>query len=186
MHRRISFQFSLRTILLLATVTCVFLGITVDATYREYRAVEALDRLGARRLDCLNLGRWPKWSLKLLGESQFRHTFYVDFRCDRFSLITSAEIDMLRDLPFLEEVWFLGVGVSDEAIDRLAELRGIQRVVLAGESSIGKQSLQTLKNRFPVMETRSGARTFEVIGCTSLTRLPGVGFAKTISGASVN
>src|SRR5690349_9024205 len=69
-------RYSLRTLLLLVTLFCVWLGIQVDRAHKQQHAVRELRRLGGRVLyDCRpdtdREPSGPAWLRKLIGQDYF-------------------------------------------------------------------------------------------------------------------
>jgi len=80
--RRRWFQFSLRTLLVLLTVLCVWLGVTVNRARKQREAVAAIEALGGYVRYEYQYGSGqeppgPKWLRELIGEEYFVSVVYV-------------------------------------------------------------------------------------------------------------
>lgn len=141
------FRFSLRTLLVLMTLVCVWLGREVNQAVRQQRAVELLEKLGAdfifahQTSDSLAApADWfdlqyppypdleeppaPEWLLRSVGEDHFRRLAFVGL--DTYDPSTTAAA--LRAIAGLRGIVRVDVDgeLTPEHIRQLASLPGLR------------------------------------------------------------
>jgi hypothetical protein len=151
------FRFSLRTLLLLIAVLCIWLGIQVNAARRQREAVAVLLNAGAEiyydyqmvplvtatppgsfappgiRLpdtwaDVSQLPPGPAWLRERIGDDYFRTV--VDVYCR--GTFQKSDLDELVELPHVKEFVLVGTGFHDEDLTALGELRQLEVLQFSG------------------------------------------------------
>ena len=140
-------RITLRLLLALVTLFCIWLSIHVQRARRQQAAVKFHEVrssrvyydympvvsakskwLGSAR-DRLATSPGPAWLLKPLGEDFFHSVVEVEiFDCDQ-----------LRDLggfPGLEAVWTVGNGINDQDIEHVSRLGGLRQFHVRGAYNI--------------------------------------------------
>ena len=138
------FQFSLRGFLVVLAACCLWLGSKANARHREYTATEAIRKLGASCHYGWHRGNWPSWLIEALGNDAYKHPTKVVFRRRPSRVVGAEELRPLADLPYLEEVHFVNLLLTDDAVERLTRLDQLQSVLLSDTtvSSTGKNLLR--------------------------------------------
>ncbi|HUE74274.1 MAG TPA: hypothetical protein VMP01_25560 [Pirellulaceae bacterium] len=156
------FQFTLRTVFLLLTLFCVWLGYRTDRAQRQARAVAAIRDLGGRvtyryqgehgnyvLLKYHAQPEGPSSLRKLLGDDFFNEVGAVGLRGPG---ITHDVLRPLRDCRGLEQL-VLGNSVpeeytriTDEGMQTITSLRGLRTLWIIGDSSITDGGFVRLKD----------------------------------------
>jgi hypothetical protein len=136
-------RFSLRTLLLLITAMCVWLGMNVPAARRQKEAVPVLLKAGAalgydyefvpmappphRRWDPEQSPPGPTWLRERIGEDYFQTVVAVFFNRPNLG-IKKADLDQLAKLPHVTDFVFDGRGTSvhDQDFTALADLHELE------------------------------------------------------------
>ena len=166
--RRRFFRYSLRTLLIVVTVFCVWVAMESSRARRQQAAVERVYELGGdiffgyrftaeRRPVSDPLENIPDWLVKAVGEDYFRRVVTVNFSDQKgaFSTRASREEDAnlaaLDDLPDLRELLLSrNQSITDDDLAHTAHLKYLRVITLAGTSIEGPGlrhigSLQTLE-----------------------------------------
>ena len=125
--RRRWFRFSLRMLLVVMTVLCVWLGFKVNAARRQKEAVDAITKAGGQvsydyqmvpvkagttddfSIDADASSIYPAWLRHLFGEDYFRSAVNVTFLG---GTIPEADLARLADLPDVRSIYFCQLNVS--------------------------------------------------------------------------
>ena len=141
------FTFGLRTLLLLITALCVWLGIQVNAARRQREAVVAIQKAGGMVIydyqvvppvvgqneqtfpwDPRKAPPAPAWLRDQIGDDYFRTAEVVDFSRPKRS-IAKADLDQLAKLPGLKRFTFeasSGGPIEDKDLAALSELNQLE------------------------------------------------------------
>lgn len=141
---RRSFQFSLRTLLLVAICTGVWLGIYCDRVRRQREACAAIKSLGGyvvyrhENADPPVDMRVPKWFCRSLGKDFFADVTCVGFMPGEVKLgpkgIGPKRLEMLRDLPMLEELFLEAVPTSPRDLEIIKTLKRLRFLTVNWQS----------------------------------------------------
>jgi hypothetical protein len=143
--RRRWLRFSLRTLLILVTVLCIWLGVKVNQARRQKESTDALRKMGAivvcahQGVD-FNSGKLvgelnvPGWLRELAGDDFFQTVTTVEFRRP----ITDDHLVHLAGLPQIEYVNLGRVGraVTDAGLAHLPRPDRLKKL-LASDSQVG-------------------------------------------------
>ena len=138
--RRRWLQFSLRTLMLVVTVFCIWLGITAKRARDQKEVVVALRNLNVRvtydyqveasRLHFARTNKpapWPTWLCDLFGIDFFANvvaTGHYD------NVIHNAGLDQVGRLPHLMAVYYNGVGMDDRGLRILSSTSGLENLAV--------------------------------------------------------
>ncbi len=153
--RRVRLRFSLRTVLLLVTIACLWLGWVVNRARTQRAAVDAIQSAGGTiRFDYHENGprswstagrpRGPQWLRSRLGSEYFDHPVYVGL----FNTPQSQEwIAAFNQLPPIKSLLLSGRHVNDETLAQLTGSTTLLELSLSN-SSISDKGLEHLA-KFP-------------------------------------
>jgi len=156
LRKRRWFQFRLRTVFLVLTAACVWLGLQIDAAHRQKKAVARIVQVGGTvaydyeivpgplgvpggDIDKTLEPLAPSWLRGLMGEDLFRSAAVSGFDG---KTITNFDLEQLGKLPQLISVGLSNVKIADSAISSerefgdcdLAALGGLAHLQLVGIS----------------------------------------------------
>jgi hypothetical protein len=160
------FRFSLRALLVLVTVLCVWLGVKVNVARRQKEAVAAILRAGGTvcydcqfipksnpsglplldyRFDRDAQSSAPAWLRFLIGDDCFRTVTAVYFN-DPHPNITKADIDQIAKLPAVKQFVFGRIdhewNVADSDFAALGQLDQLEVMELDGTRVTGTMLAQ--------------------------------------------
>jgi len=141
-------RFSLRALLLCIAGLCVLLAVQVNSANKQRRAVARLRELGAsagfdRDLNNLSAGyQGSTWLRDLIGIHYVATCNYVHFHKP---IPSDRDLEVLRELPYLECV---DLGLSDVSGDALVHLRDLKYLtnLYLGDKSATDQGLKHLQD----------------------------------------
>ena len=158
---RCSFQFSLRTLLLVAICTGVWLGAYCDRVRRQRAARAAIKSLGGfvtyrhENADPPVGMRVPKWLRRSLGEDFFADVTCVGFMPGEAKLEPDGHgpkgLDRLRDLPMLEELFLEAVPTSRRDLETIKTLKHL-RFLTVHWQSVTLDQARELQSALPQCE----------------------------------
>src|SRR5262245_2921580 len=160
-------RFSLRTMLVLITALCIWLGFQVNAARRQREAVTVLRNagamiyfdyqvvpespttrltLGGKSIDPDQLPPGPGWLRRLIGDDYFRTVVAVYFDRENAS-IKKADLDELAKLPHVSLFGFTGSGtdITDKHLIALSQLPRLE-MLLVIDARINGSILASLPN----------------------------------------
>jgi hypothetical protein len=127
MPRRHWFQFSLRSLLVLALLVGVGASLLVryERSFRvQDEAAERLREIGAT----VQTGPGaPDWIRRLFGQGRFQSVVMVHLEHRKF---LSQDLASLEDLPDLERLYLAGSSVDDQGLTHVRELKKLRRMSL--------------------------------------------------------
>jgi hypothetical protein len=147
-------RFSLRTMLLVVTVLCVWLGVKVNQARRQKEAVAALEELGATiyyahqrqeeddlRFDAGRPPNVPNWLRELAGDHFFQRAVWLFFSRE----LADKDLVHLAALPHIEHLNLgrAGIGVTDAGLAHLPRPDRLSRFSASG-TSVGDAFLMRL------------------------------------------
>ena len=184
-------RISLRLMLALVTIFCIWLGVHLQRTkeqariarrlslnsgtvFYDYMRVRPPQSSGSIALNIPAGGQFdpqrrspaPDWLLRGVGEDSLHSVVAVMLR----------DCDHLRDLhglPGLESIVCRGRSINDGDIEQVAKLRQLRELLasLGGDSELTDQSLERLA-RLPRLETLELSGKFSATGIATLARAP--------------
>ncbi len=129
-NRRRWFRYSMRTMLVVVTLLCIWLGLVVSRAERQRRAVAALRDMRARvdyDTTTMTPGGPPthwRWLRTWLGDDYFDNVIEV-------FMFRDADDEFLQrvgDLQGLKSLYFRGTQVTDEGLAPIARLPHLERL----------------------------------------------------------
>ena len=122
--KRRFFRYSLRTLMLVVTLICVWLGITVKRAREQRSAVEAIQKLGGdvyyeHQFINSNDPPGPEWLRQLIGDEYFFSVAIARLYGSKVNDTSLASIKRLTDLKWLE---LHDTHVTDEGVKRLQQV----------------------------------------------------------------
>lgn len=121
-HKRRWFQFSLRTLLVLLTLSCAWLGVVVNRVNRQRAAVQVVERLGGNPEygdapvdESWAVGKLRNW----LPRDYFDHVVAIDFNGTQ---VSDAGLVHLKGLTTLEWLNLSGTQVTDAGLTHVKGL----------------------------------------------------------------
>ena len=193
-------RFSLRTLLVLLTITAFWLGYQLNASRRQRIAVEAIQASGGsvryeyeRYLENSE-GDWaltaPTWLRRILGDDFFHNVVQVEWsgKCS-FSV---TELSNLKNLPSLDAVYLSFSGIDDTGLKEIADLHNLKILWLDKCDSVTDIGLANISQLCNLEElvlsgtrcTDSGAK-LHIPAFTNLQRLDLDGIVETNDTAMV-
>ena len=156
--RRRWLRFSLKSIGVIATILCIWLGLVSSQAQRQQRAVTRFLALGGKVTFDYQLNsdrnRWglngqivPAFVRELIGEDYFRTVAIVDL--SNASDAVNDDLKLLQGLPSVQEVSLNGVNrITDDGLVYLAGLNGLKDLSLkrANIEGSGLRHLRSLHN----------------------------------------
>ena len=148
------YQFSLKTLLVVMTVTCVWLAIISDRARRQRAAVDRIHELGGTLLYNYETGSseykgddppGPDWLVELIGVDYFDDVVAVRLRD---LPVTDADLDLVRDLPDLRGLSISRTKVTDAGLAHLTALTKLERLDLDG-TNITVAGIKKLQQALP-------------------------------------
>jgi hypothetical protein len=119
--RRLRPRFRLRTLLVLTTLVCVWLGISMERKYREERAIRIIAAAGG------GYGGQFSWFYP------FRSVNVVSFSGQKFTDARLADVaDALAELPSLEYLQIVQTSVTDAGLAAIRGIDGVHQLDLWG------------------------------------------------------
>ncbi len=150
--RRRWLRFSLRTLLVVIAVGCVWLGSIANRAQKQRRAVEVITNLGGTvnydyESDGLKRPAYPAWLRNLLPQDYL--TTVNTVRLSK-SQITDDDLQILANLPDLVFLDLQGTKISDVGVRTLGILTKLRVLILNGTDCTdrGVESLKSLTNIF--------------------------------------
>jgi len=156
--RRSWYQYTLRTLLIVVTAAGCglgWLGWKVREARQQQAAVAAILKLGGRvsydyQFDAagsfLSSGAppGPEWLHALLGDDFFRSVYQIDFlSLLRDSTLTDANLERLKGLSQLKELFLSSTHVTDAGLEHLKGLTNLE-VLALGSTRVTDAGLQYL------------------------------------------
>ncbi len=157
-------QYSLRTLRIVVTVFCVWMGITVKRARDQQRIVEFLQTRGAffkyaHEFDASHMPIWnaeppgPDWLRSLIGPHYFDRPDSVALGFNPPSRVTDADLnDILPQLEHLKTVRVVVVywdrRISEEGIRRIAGLNNLEKLGL-GDPQTTDARIDQIRQEFP-------------------------------------
>jgi hypothetical protein len=143
------YQFSLRTLLVFMTlcaVACSWLAVKVQQAKRQREAVDAIQKLGGGVIYDYDVYGKPKpqpppWLRYLLGDDFFANIGGVSFRNTQ---VTDAELEMLKGLTQVHQLYVNSPQVTDAGLETLKGLTQLQGLCL-NNTQVTDAGLETLK-----------------------------------------
>ena len=139
-------RFSLRTLLVLVTALCIWLGIQVNAARRQREAVAAIQKAGGTvyydyQIVFETSVQWPiksfndsipppgpAWLRRQIGDDYFRTVAAVCFL--DLPAVDKADLDRLAELRGLKALLSSGTAIVDKDLTVLASLHELEALVL--------------------------------------------------------
>jgi hypothetical protein len=171
--RRRWFRFSLRMLLVVVTVLCVWLGFKVNAARREHAAITAIRNAGGEiicdfqyvpspmipgslSLDIHQPPNGPAWLRSIFGDEMLNHAFNARFQFRPISISAFAEF---KSLPKLKFLYFDDVKLCNDVtrtvrsfretdFEFLKELTELQEVQLY-HTGLSPESIRNLQKMLP-------------------------------------
>ncbi len=149
-------QFSLRTLFVVVTVFCVWMGITAQRARNQRQAVEAILEAGGEIEFEHNSGWYstsspppgPDWLRRLVGDDYFFSVIFVRFSGEEFNNANLVAVGQLTDVRALHLVQ---TKITDAGLEHLKRLTKLERLFLVG-TPITDAGLETL-GKLPNLET---------------------------------
>ena len=147
--RRRWLQFSLRTLFVVVTVFCIWLGIPVRQALDQKRAVEAIRKSGAQprisyeyQID-RSAPPGPEWLRRLVGDDYFFTVVALELRGPN---INDSELAAIKWLTYTRWLDIDTTNVTDAGLVHLNGLTNLQRLNLIGTkvSDRGLEHLEVL------------------------------------------
>jgi hypothetical protein len=164
-------RFSLRTLLILLTLFCVWLGMLASSARRQKRAVEAIQQSGGQFCYDYQLTRrgpgleiefsyqvqppGPRWLRRILGDHYFITPLALNIA--RKSSLTDDCFSHLDALPFVESASFVDVAFQDSDLAHLKHLTNLRALGFLGRTRLGR----TTSSRFEFLRH---LRKLEMLG----------------------
>jgi hypothetical protein len=161
--KRCWFRFSLRTLLVLMTVLCVWLGFKVNAARRQKEAVLALRETGAmivfdyqlrtvsglpqKKIDLTRSPPGPVWLRKLLGDESFGNVIIVQLHTfDLPGPPGRLDLSLLQNLPTLSSLMVRSDELCDDDLIKIGGIRSLKFLYLYAShlTDAGLAHLQSL------------------------------------------
>jgi hypothetical protein len=131
--RKRGFRFSLKALLIVITLTAIFLGNWTYRAGQQKKAVERITQQGGQvRYDYQSRGakesQWPKWLRESIGEDYLRTVEEVSFDGDwgRDFSFSDRDAIALSDLPRLNRVSLRDTDVTTEGLEFLRSLHRLE------------------------------------------------------------
>jgi hypothetical protein len=144
-------RFSLRTLLVVMTATCVWIGVVTNRANRQQRAVEAFTRRGASinysyqehpspvpsstfniDYDYRTQTPGPEWLRRLIGDKYF--VTPVSLRIFQPAIVTDGAMPLIGDLPHLERLRVTDLTLSSSELVHLRQLPRLKLLTFSGNS----------------------------------------------------
>ena len=160
------FRFSLRTLLVLMTVLCVWIGIQVNSARRQREAVAAILKAGGTvafdyqvvrqplpttpgshwlSSDTKNSPPGPAWLRRQIGDDYFRTVAFVYFHMPNRT-IDKTVLDQLVSLPQTEQFLIQNCDIRDTDLTALKQLHQLTTLQIVGVRRINGSILASLPN----------------------------------------
>ena len=152
--KRRFFRYSLRTLMLVVTVFCIWMGITAKRAREQRQAVEAIREVGGfvyhEHQMHPSYSPSPKWLLRLIGEDYFSSVSYVfmfgptagtDPSRSKVNDVSLAAIERFTDLRWLS---LSNTQFTDAHMEYLNGLTKLEKLYLSG-NPISDEGLLQLK-----------------------------------------
>ena len=153
-------RFSLRTLLILVTAACIFLGMKMSKVHKQNQVVDTIGKLGGKVLfkyenkECVSANRpsgfWSQsWLRRITTSNFFREAVKVDLSAEHFSenpdlQVTDAHIAILPNAPTLEVILLAHrEKISDESLKYIAQLKRL-RIITLGSTGVEGRGLRHL------------------------------------------
>ena len=156
--RRRWLQISLRSMLAITTLICVWLGVQVNNAHRQRDAVAAIEAVGGNVVYDYQLnakGSWingaevpgPEWFRRMLGPHYFCHVVVVPYmEFDRPQEVTDDLVKQIGGLAGLHSLSLKDcVNVTDNGIEHLKSLHALKLLDLE-RTQVTERGLRSLKS----------------------------------------
>ena len=144
--RRRWLRFSLRTLLVLIAIGCVWLGPKANRAQRQHRAVEAIRKLGGTvnydyESDGSEQPPYPAWLRNLVPHDYLGTVITVNLAKTR---VTDDDLQILSGLPDLVALHLLDCKITDVGIRKISLLAKL-RILVLRQTDCTDQGLVSLK-----------------------------------------
>ena len=146
------FRFSLRSLMVVVTLLCVWMGYYLDAVRRQRQAVQAIRALNGRityDYDLLEENgieelKWKRWMRSKLGAEYVAQVDQVWFTGREIepigmghyawpkSEICDDDLELLENLPALTDLCLIHTHVTDRGVPHLKRLKSVKRLCVSG------------------------------------------------------
>src|SRR5687767_6539500 len=128
--RKRGFRFSLKALLIVITLSAIFLGNWTYRAGRQKKAVQQIAQQGGQvRYDYQSRGakesQWPKWLRESIGEDYFRTVEEVSFGDvlrERDVSLSDRDAIVFSDMPRLKKLSLWNTDITTEGLEFLRSL----------------------------------------------------------------